>query len=188
MDVERTALILIDIQNIYFTPGDYLLDEPERAAAQASRLLSGFRELGLPVFHIRHLFGEDDAPGVEQLRAHHESVAALPKEPVIDKRHPSAFLETDLRRQLENMGVQRLVVAGMMSHMCVDTTVRAAQDFGYDVLLVDDACTTKPLQTRMGLIGAAVVHEVFMASLDGTFASVLKTDACLALLRQEKSK
>ena len=86
------------------------------------------------------------------------------------------------------MGVQRLVVAGMMSHMCIDTTVRAAQDFGYDVLLVDDACTTKPLQTRMGLVSATVVHEVFMASLDGTFASVLKTDACLALLRQEKSK
>ena len=179
-------MILIDIQNIYFMPGEYLLDEPERAAAQASRLLLAFRELNLPIFHIRHLFGEDGMPGVEKLRTIHESVSPLPAEPVIDKRHPSAFLETDLRGRLEEKGIQRLVVAGMMSHMCVDTTVRAAQDFGYDVLLADDACATKPLKTRMGEVAAAVVHQVFMASLDGTFADVLETKACLARLRQEK--
>ena len=163
----KEALILIDIQNVYFTPGPLLLYKPAEAARNAAKILRKFRDDGKPVIHIRHNF--------KMLSGIHNIVKPLEGEKIILKEQPSSFLGTDLREYLEELGITSLVVCGMMSHMCVDTTVRACQDFGYEVTLIDDACTTMPLKYNGRKIDAKTVHEVFMASLDGMFAKVLKT-------------
>ena len=78
-----------------------------------------------------------------KLSEFYRMVKPLEGEKVIHKEYPSSFLRTDLHEYLQEKGIKKLVVAGMMSHMCVDTTVRACQDYGYEVIVIEDACTTK---------------------------------------------
>lgn len=178
----KSALLLIDIQNEYFTGGNNPLHAPEKAAANAKRVLDFFRDGGLPVFHIRHINLKPgaatflpDSVGAEI----HESVAPLGSERVIVKHYPSAFLQTDLADVLKQQHIGRLVVCGMMSHMCIDTTVRAAMDYGLTVTLLEDACTTKALEWGGQVIPAETVHQTFMAALNGRFAQVVTTKAFL---------
>jgi nicotinamidase-related amidase len=162
------ALILIDIQEMYFTPGDYLLTGPKEAAENAAKILGAFREKGLPVIFVKHLFGAHEAIS--------DIVAPLAGEPVVEKEYPNSFLKTDLKKQLDAAGADELVVVGMMTHMCVDTTVRAAQDYGYAVTLIGDACATKDLTIGRETITAPNVQKAFLAAIDGTFADVVNAD------------
>jgi nicotinamidase-related amidase len=179
----KRALVLIDIQNIYFTEGGYKLNNPEKAAENASKLLFYFRQKELPVFHVKHLFDNTGyQETVDYLRDFHQFVTPTTEEIVIEKHYPSSFLGTMLQEILKSQGIQELVIAGMMSHMCIDTTVRAAQDYGYQVTLIEDACTTKSLTYQNEFLAADLVHKVFMASLQSVFAKVITTDEFITLL------
>ena len=169
--MKKEALLLIDIQNIYFTPGPMLLRKPKDAAANAAKLLERFRSEKKPVIHIKHNF--------KLLSGIHNLVKPIEGERVIQKEYPSSFLGTELREYLQELEITDIVVAGMMSHMCVDTTVRACQDYGYNVTLIDDACTTMALKHDGKKIDAETVHAVYMASLADGFANVVKTDEFL---------
>lgn len=175
----NTALVLIDIQNDYFPGGKNELFEADRCADRAAEALRLFRERGLPVVHVQHVSKSADAtfflPDTEGVRIH-ERVRPIAGEPVVVKHFPDGFLHTELKEILAARGVERLAVCGMMSHMCVDTTVRAAMAQGYStVLLLGDACTTKDLAWNGERIPARTVHAAFMAALHGTFATVLDT-------------
>jgi len=166
--MKKEALLLIDIQNIYFTPGPFLLYKPKAAAKNASVLLDQFRREGKIVVHVKHDF--------KMFAEIHKIVEPLPGEKIIYKKNPSSFLNTDLQEYLSSQGIEKLIVAGMMSHMCVDTTVRACQDYGYEVVVIEDACTTKNLSFNGYEIDAITVHHAFMASLDEMFAKVMKLE------------
>ena len=166
--MNEEALLLIDIQNIYFTPGPLLLHKPKEAAKKAARVLERFREEKKPVVHVQHNF--EVFSGINNL------VKPTESEKIIHKDYPSSFLGTDLREYLQELGITKLVVAGMMSHMCVDTTVRACQDYGYEVTVIEDACTTMPLKYDKRKIDAETVHAVYMASLAEGFAKVMKAE------------
>lgn len=169
--MKNEALLLIDIQDVYFTPGPYLLHNPCEAADKASVVLEKFREEGKTVVHIRHDF--------KMFSNIHKKVSPLQTEKVILKKYPSSFLETDLQEYLKSQNIEKLVVAGMMSHMCVDTTVRACQNYGYDVTVIEDACTTMDLTFQGRKRKASDVHDTFMASLDGMFAKVVNLEQYL---------
>ena len=96
-----------------------------------------------------------------------------PEDKVITKRYPNSFLETELDAYLKSLRVDTLVVCGMMTHMCVDTTVRAAMDYGYQVRLVADACATMDLVLNGETIPAETVQKAFLAAMDGVFATVV---------------
>lgn len=166
--MKNEALLLIDIQDIYFMPGSMLLHQPKEAAKKAAQLLETFRKEGKQVIHVQHNF--KTFSGIYRL------VKPLENEKVIHKNHPSSFLETDLQEYLQQHNIQRLVIAGMMSHMCVDTTVRACQNYGYEVIVIEDACTTKSLKRDGKKMDAETVHMVYMASLDEMFAKVIKLE------------
>jgi len=166
--MNEEALLLIDIQNIYFTPGPLLLHKPKEAAKKAARVLERFREEKKPVVHVQHNF--EVFSGINNL------VKPTESEKIIHKDYPSSFLGTDLREYLQELGITKLVVAGMMSHMCVDTTVRVCQDYGYEVTVIEDACTTMALKYDKRKIDAETVHAVYMASLADGFAKVMKTE------------
>ncbi len=163
--MKKEALLLIDIQNVYFTPGPLLLNKPKEAADKAALLLEQFRKEEKLVIHIRHHF--------KALSGIHKRVKPIAGEKVIQKEYPSSFSRTDLQEFLKANDVTHMVVAGMMSHMCVDTTVRECQNYGYEVTLIEDACTTQNLEFRGKKLPAETVHDVFMASLDGMFAKVM---------------
>jgi nicotinamidase-related amidase len=175
----KQALILVDIQNEYFELGRVPLDRLEKAAANAKRALGFFRDKNMPVCHIRHVNLRDGAVTFlpDSFRAEiHESVAPIYGESVIVKHYPSAFLKTGLADELKRHEIGQLVICGMMSHMCIDTTVRAAMDYGFTVTLLEDACTTKDLIWNDQIIPAETVHRAFMAALDGMFARVITTE------------
>lgn len=180
-----TALLLIDIQNDYFAGGRMALHEPDHAARQAASVLAHFRATGRPVVHVRHVA---DRPGATFFLPDtdgaliHRSVAPAPGEVVVEKHRPNSFLGTDLAAQLESIGATSLVIVGMMTHMCVDSTTRAASDHGFDCVVVADACATRD-QTFNGLrVEAASVHAAFLAALDGSFAAVQSTAQVLEQL------
>jgi nicotinamidase-related amidase len=80
---------------------------------------------------------------------------------------------------LQASNVTNLVIAGMMTHMCVDTTVRAAADLGFSCSLAHDACATKDLSFDGGSVVAEDVQLAYLAALDGSFATVLSTTELL---------
>lgn len=166
--MKKEALLLIDIQNVYFVPGELRLHRPHQAAKKATILLEKFRREGKPVIHVKHHF--------KMFSNLHKSVAPAKNETIIEKEYPSSFLGTELNEYLQKKDIEKIVVAGMMSHMCVDTTVRACQDYGYEVVVIEDACATKDLQFHEKRIDAEMVHAVFMASLEGMFAKVMKLE------------
>jgi nicotinamidase-related amidase len=179
------VLLLIDIQNDYFPGGNAPLHEPMKAAQCASRLLDRFRELRKPVIHIQHISTRADAtfflPNTEGARIH-PSVAPLDTEATVEKHFPNAFRETQLLACLREKKIASLAIAGMMTHMCVDTTVRAAADHGFECKLAADACATKALQFQGKSVTAPDVQAAFLASLAGAFARVDTTDNILAKL------
>ena len=180
--MDKTALILVDIQNDYFPGGKMTLEGVEPACANAALLLQHFRDKRLPVFHVRHLavqpgatFFLPDTPGAEI----HPSVAPMPGEALVVKHFPNSFRETTLLDQLKKAKVASVAVAGAMSHMCIDATVRAACDLGFQCMLAHDACATRALTFGQESAPAAKVHAAFMAALSAAYAQVLSTEALI---------
>lgn len=178
----KTALLIIDIQNDYFPGGKMELAGSIEAAAAAARLLAAFRKQAWSIFHVQHIAAQPNptfflpgTPGTDI----HASVAPLPGEPVITKHYPSGFRNTDLLEQLKSAGVDTLLICGMMSHMCVDTTVRAAFDLGFSCIVSHDACATRELSFKGVTVPAKQVHASYMAALGAVFAQVMGVDEIL---------
>jgi nicotinamidase-related amidase len=174
--VPDTALLIIDIQNDYFPGGAMELEGSDAAAAKAAHALKSFREKKLPVFHVRHLSTRPGStfflPGTKGADIH-ASVSPAKGETVIEKNFPNSFRATALKDLLEKNQIKELVVAGMMTHMCVDASVRHAADLGYKITLLGDACATRAQKFGDETIPARQVHGAFLAALNGFYAKVI---------------
>ena len=177
------TLLIVDIQNDYFDGGAMPLVGSDRAGAAARQVLGSFRATGDPVVHVQHVWDDPDAtfmrPGTRGVEIH-DSVRPLTGEPVVTKAEPNSFFRTGLQQQLDELATQELVVLGMMTSMCVDSTVRAAAELGYDVTLVHDACAAPDLTFEGVTVGGAAVHAAFVAALGDGFATVRPSQALLA--------
>ncbi|AQS39331.1 nicotinamidase-like amidase [Shewanella psychrophila] len=186
--MSNTALLLIDFQNDYYPSyagAKWALSGTEAAASNAARLLTAFRKQGLPVIHVRHEFPSSDAPFFlpESEGAQiHNSVAPLEGEPVILKHQINSFRDTGLQNILDELNVDKLVILGAMSHMCIDAVTRAAIDFGYECNVAHDACATLDLEFNGVTVPASHVHHAFMAALSFGYCNVDSTDKLLALV------
>lgn len=162
------ALLLIDLQNDYFPGGAMELVGSPAAVEQAGRLLDAFRQKSRPVIHIQHIstrpgatFFLLDTEGVKI----HARVAPQAGETVFQKNFPNSFRDTPLLAHLRDQHITQLVIGGMMTQMCVDTTVRAAADLGFQCTLAHDACATKALSFNGQSVTAENVQAAFMAAL-----------------------
>ena len=183
----KTALLVIDIQKDYFPGGKYPLVKPLEAAQKAYMLLQCFRESGSPHVHIQHISLEPDAAfffSGERGTDIHDSVEHFEGEPIVYKHEPNAFLNTNLLELLKSWEIERLVITGMMTHMCVDATARAASDLGFQVIVAEDACATRDLTYGETTIPADLVHKSFLAALR-SYGKVLKSEEILAVLAAE---
>ncbi|WP_010257866.1 cysteine hydrolase family protein [Treponema primitia] len=179
------ALILVDIQNDYFPGGSNTLYKTEEAAKNASMALEIFRQKKLPVFHIQHISLQTGATFFLPNTVGNEinkTVKPNEGETVLVKHKPNSFFETDLHECISKTGIKKLIICGMMTHMCIDTTVRAAKDYSYETIVLSDACTTKDLIWDNKNIPAETVHNVYMAGLQGTFAKIIKTNELKKIL------
>lgn len=178
-----TALIVVDIQNDYFSGGKWELNATDAAADNAARVIGAARERGDLVVHIRHETLAPNAPffvpGSEGAQLH-EKVRNLPDELVIVKNFMNPYRDTELLHVLEHNEIERVTVVGNMSHMCIDAVTRASDDFGFETTVIHDACTTHDLEFNHVKVPAPLVHAAFMAALQFGYAKVLSADDYLA--------
>lgn len=181
----NTTLILVDIQNDYFPGGKNELHGSLEAGKQAGRLLEFFRRAGQDIVHIQHLSTRPGArfflPGTLGAEIH-ASVQPLANETIVQKHYPNSFRETGLLEHLHAHQANRLVLAGMMTHMCVEATTRAAADFGFECLVAGDACATKDLSFQGQVVPAGHVHAACLAALQSMYAKVLTVEEIIELI------
>lgn len=171
----KEALLIIDVQNDYFPGGTCELCGAYEAENKIKTLIEESRRLSRPIIYIQHINPPDDTFFIEGTFGCEISDRIKPQvnDKIIVKYYPNSFLETELDFYLKKNGIKKLIVCGMMTHMCVDTTVRAAMDYGYKVDLVADGCATIDLEISGEIIPAKTVQKAFLASLDGIFANIV---------------
>jgi nicotinamidase-related amidase len=172
------ALIIIDIQNDYFEKGTMTLVGSDKASENAKLVLEQFRKNKQPIIHIQHIATRPTAtfflPNTEGVKIH-ENVKPIGQEKVVVKHYPNSFRETELLDYLKTNNITELTICGMMTHMCIDATTRAAYDFGFKCIVVGDACATKDLELNGQIAKAKDVQIAFLSALDGTFADITTT-------------
>ena len=180
----RTALVVIDAQQEYFAPlGKVVLPDGPAAVKRIGRALAWARAEKVPVIHIVHESRKAGAaifaPGSPALAVHPDA-AAVGDEPVYTKHLPGSFTGTPLEETLRKHGVERVIVAGFMTQMCVDTTTRQAAHLGFSVTVLSDATAAKSVVgPDGGTIAADLVHRTHLGSLNG-FLAEIQTTADLA--------
>ncbi len=177
------ALLIIDIQNDYFDGGANPLAGSLEASLKAKQVLEDFRKKALPVIHIQHLstrpgstFFVPDTEGADI----HPNVYPVAGEKVITKNYPNSFRDTELLDYLHSNTITDLVICGMMTHMCVDATVRAAKDFGLNCTVISDACATKDLEIQNKKVQAGEVQLAFIAALDYFYSTIQTVEEYLS--------
>jgi nicotinamidase-related amidase len=172
--LKESALIMIDCQNTY-RKGVMQLTGVEPAILEAKKLLGKARALKIPVIHIRHDGGEGTPYDINaEIGAICDEVAPLADEAVITKHHPNSFVATDLDQQLKALGIKNIVLAGFMTHMCVNSTAHGGFNLGYNVTVVASTTATRPLLAANGkVLSAQEVQDGAIASTRDLYAAVV---------------
>ncbi len=181
----NAALLVVDVQIAINRPEKGRRNNPQ-ADENVARLLSAWRELNGPIFHVK-----DNSPSPTS--AFHPSkpgnaiqpyAQPLPGELLIEKETHSAFIGTDLEERLREAGIDTVVIAGFVTNHCVESTARVAGDLGFTTYVVSDATGTHDLTGPDGkVIDADKVHAVSLANLHGEFATVVETNEVLTALK-----
>ena len=168
---QKTALIIIDIQDFYFPGGSLPLINPEIAAENAKKILIFFRDQKLPVIHVRHKSSKGF--GIYRI------LKPVPGEKIVTKTEVNGFKGTGLKLYLDRLKIESLVICGMQTQMCVEGIVRAASDYGFKVTLIADACATRDLKYNEILIPSKLVQASTLKTIDGIYAEVVTTSEFL---------
>lgn len=140
--ISDNALLIIDMQQGLFR-GPVFPCSADAVLANIRLLIANARHAQVPIFFARHV-GPDDSPFSAQgpLTQLIPELDVKEQDVVFTKRYPSCFRDTELLRELNQRGIKQLVIAGMKTEFCVDTTSRAAPELGFRTVLISDAHTT----------------------------------------------
>ena len=152
----KQGLLVIDVQNDYFTGGKMTLTGADEALLKINALEERFRTEKLPIIYIQHIKYEPNADFFEV-----------------------GTVGADLHPQLEKNGVEQLVICGMMTHMCIRATTPVAESLGYAPIVISDATATRDLIVNDELMPAKQVQETMLAELSAV-ASLMTTNEFLA--------
>lgn len=162
----KTALLIVDIQNFYFSGDGPGLVKAEQASLNAKQILGIFREKNQLVVHVRHKADN----GFEI----HKNVEPISNEKVITKKEINSFQNTDLLEYLKSNNINRLIVIGMQTQMCVEAAIRAGHDFGFECILIHDACATRDVKFMDKIVKAEDVQTSILATItDGRYGKVI---------------
>ena len=180
LDPAKTALVVIDVQNDYFPGGRFPLFRANAALKNVLALRDWARGRSIPIFWVRHTSRAESRffrPGTPGRELHPRLVPG--DETIVDKTTPNSFVGTNLEALLRKSGVDTVVWAGMMTWMCVDTTVRAAKDLGFSNILAHDACASGWLKGPHGVVTPWSSHKAFVAALGFHHATLTTTKTVL---------
>jgi nicotinamidase-related amidase len=169
----KRALLVIDIQDSFkIDPARWAKRSNPRFEENVTRLIATFREAGEPVIFVLH---NDDDPGFRSGDPEVRLMSFLDRrdgEPLIYKNTRNAFTSTDLEQRLDAMGIEGVVVCGISTEQCCETTTRVAADLGYAVEFVTEATLTFPI----GTLSTDAIVERTEAVLGGRFARIVTVD------------
>jgi nicotinamidase-related amidase len=162
----KTALLIVDIQNFYFPGEGPGLVNADSASSAAKEVLQIFRDKKQLVIHVRHKSDK----GFEI----HKNVEPISNEKVITKEEINSFQKTELLEYLKSNDINRIVIIGMQTQMCVEAAVRAAHDFGFECIIIQDACATRDVKFGNKVVKAEYVKTSILATItDGGYGKVI---------------
>ena len=138
---KSTALLIIDVQEAMFSYPDQKLYDEEGVMERISSLQQKARVAGIPIVYIQHTEDEEYTKGSSTWQISHR-ITPREGEVIVEKPTWDAFHRTELQDELQKLGVTHLVICGMQSEFCLDTTIRRAYSMGYNSVLVSDAHST----------------------------------------------
>ena len=174
----RRALLVIDVQNEYFT-GQLPIEYPpvDISLPNITAAMHAARAAGVPVIVVQH-----DAPQGSPVFAKgspswqlHPQVAAIEADHHLHKTMGSAFAGTDLRAWLDSRGVDTLTIVGYMTHNCDAATIYQASHDGLQVEFLIDATGSLPYENAAGKASAEEIHRVYSTVFHSNFAAVATT-------------
>jgi nicotinamidase-related amidase len=173
----KRALLVIDVQNEYFT-GKLPITYPTGSLANVLAGMDAARTHGVPVVVIQHASPQPDAPvfrkGTKEWELHAE-VAARPHDVLIHKWLPGSFTGTELETWLREHGVETVVIAGYMTQMCCDTTARQAMHLGFGVEFLSDGTGTLAIKNDAGQVSDEELHRAILVTQQMRFSRVMET-------------
>ena len=175
----KRALLVIDVQNEYFS-GLLPITHPQGHLTNILRVMDAAAAHNIPLVVVQHTFLQPEKPffrrGTPQWELHPE-VQARPHDLLIEKNLPGSFTGTGLEPWLRQQGVDTVVIAGYMTHMCCDTTARQAVHRGFTVEFLSDATGTLPLNNSAGEVSAEELQRAFLCAQQMLLSEVISTDA-----------
>ncbi|MDI2090900.1 cysteine hydrolase family protein [Commensalibacter oyaizuii] len=185
--MKNTALMIIDLQNDYFAEGKFPLPDIDTVSEQSKKVLEMARKNSLPIIHVKHEFTSPEAPfftpaskGCEI----NEIVKPLHSEHVVVKNYPNSFKGTNVKEILDQHHCKNIIIVGAMAQMCVDATVRAGADLGYNITIIHDAVAAQQAKFNDIDVSADEVHASFMNALSFGYASVIDTKEFISQLQK----
>ena len=179
-----TALLVIDVQQSFLHRPYWRGEEEAPFRERLLELVAGCRSRGIPVVHVLHEEPGSGGP-FDPASGHVRTLAWLPPgaSATFRKRVHSALVESGLREWLEGQGIKRIIVSGIRTEQCCETTTRHASDLGFDVTYVTEATLTFPMTHASGrTYTAAEIRERTELVLAGRFARVATVKEALAAL------
>ena len=199
VDPVTTAVLILDLQNevihekgAFGGTGAAAHAVEQNVVANAARLAAAARSAGATVIHVHHQrsvgadsgrdskqnaplwrnMAEVDAMGTEWSAAPHEGIVPEPSDVVLHKQRVSAFYGTSLDIKLRGLGVETVLVSGALTNLSVESTIRYGADLGYEMVLVQDACSSFDADWHRAAVEFAVTHLGEVATVDEIVAAL----------------
>lgn len=181
----KQALMVIDVQNVYFTD-ELRVTHPQGTFANILEAMDGAARAGVPVIVVQHSApsGGGFARGSSGWELHPE-IAKRKQDLLVEKTLPGSFTGTPLESWLRERGIDTVVIAGYMTQMCCDTTSRQAVHLGFNAKFLSDATGTLAISNAAGSVTAEELHRAILVTQAMRFAKVLTTRAWLAELSEK---
>jgi len=186
----NAALIIIDVQQA--------IDHPQwacwgprnnpQAEDRIAQLLAAWRAAQRPIFHVRHMSCESNSPyrPYQPGNEFKSQVAPLQHERIVEKSTNSAFIGTTLEAELRRVGIEALIVTGVITNNSVEATARMAGNLGFTTIVVSDATATFARPDFNGVLRSAEeVHAMSQANLQDEYAAIMTTAEVLAALADD---
>ncbi|MDI6724697.1 MAG: cysteine hydrolase family protein [Methanobacterium sp.] len=174
----KKALLVIDVQNEYFT-GKLPVTYPENSFQNILKAIDSANKMEIPVILVQHSNLDKEAAtfkiGTDEHDIH-EGVLKRDFDKIIEKNLPGSFTGTELKSFLDVNNIDTVVICGYMTQMCCDTTSRQAMHLGFNVEFLSDATGTLDISNSAGEISAQNLHKAILITQTMRFSKVMKTD------------
>jgi nicotinamidase-related amidase len=190
MNIMKRALLVIDVQNEYFT-GKSPVTYPEDSFQNILKAMDSANENKIPVILVQHSnLGKDAATfkiGTDEHNIH-EKVLKKDFDRIIEKNLPGSFTETELESYLNENSIDTIVISGYMTQMCCDTTARQAMHHGFNVEFLSDATGTLNISNSAGKISAKELHKATLITQEMRFSKVMTTEEWVEKIEPSNTK